>query len=71
MMGKSEGKAQIVEQLMAEYNIETPQDIYAALRDLLGPTIQNILEREIQEQMEQSQEAEPTRTQETVTSQKR
>ena len=55
----SEGKAQIIEQLMEEYDIETPQDIYAALRDLLGPTIQNILESEIQDQMEQSQEEEP------------
>lgn len=55
----SEGKTKIIEQLMAEYDIETPQDIYAALRDLLGPTIQNILESEIQEQMEQSQEEEP------------
>lgn len=55
----SEGKAKIIEQLMAEYEIETPQDIQAALRDLLGPTIQNILESEIEEQMEQSQEAEP------------
>lgn len=54
-----EGKAKIIEQLMDEYEIETPQDIYAALRDLLGPTIQNILESEIQEQMEQSQEEEP------------
>ena len=58
----SEGKAQIIEQLMEEYDIETPQDIYAALRDLLGPTIQNILESEIQDQMEQSQEEEPAYT---------
>ena len=55
----SEGKAKIIEQLMEEYDIETPEDIYAALRDLLGPTIQNILESEIQDQMEQSQEEEP------------
>ena len=42
----SERKAKINEQLMNEYDIETPQDIQAALCDLLGPTIQNILESE-------------------------
>jgi len=52
----NEGKAKIIEQLMAEYDIETSRDIQAALRDLLGPTIQNILESEIEAQMEQAQE---------------
>lgn len=58
----SEGKANIIKQLLEEYDIETPQDIQAALRDLLGPTIQNILESEIEEQMGQSQETEPAYT---------
>lgn len=55
----SEGKSNIIEQLLQEYDIETPQDIEAALRDLLGGTIQNMLESEIEEQMEQTQEANP------------
>ena len=52
-------KANIIKQLIEEYDIKTPQDIQAALKDLLGPTIQNILEREIEEQMEGPQEEEP------------
>lgn len=54
-----EGKANIIQQLIEEYDIRTPQDIQAALRDLLGPTIQNILESEIEEQLEQAQEEDP------------
>lgn len=54
-----EGKANIIQQLIEEYDIKTPQDIQAALRDLLGPTIQNILESEIEEQLEQAQEEDP------------
>ena len=54
-----EGKQKIIDYLIEEYEVETPKDIYAALRDLLGPTIQNILESEIQEQMKQSQKEEP------------
>ena len=55
-----EGKANIIKQLIEEYDIKTPKDIQDALKDLLGPTIQNILESEIEEQMELSQEEEPT-----------
>ena len=58
----SEGKANIISQLLEEYDIETPQDIEAALRDLLGGTIQNMLESEIKEQMVQTQEADPEYT---------
>ena len=46
-----EGKANIIKQLIEEYDIKTPKDIQDALKDLLGPTIQNILESEIEEQM--------------------
>ena len=35
----TEGKHQIIKQLLQEYNIETVADIQAALRDLLGSTI--------------------------------
>jgi putative transposase len=58
----SEGKAKLIEQLMAEYDIETPQNIEAALRDLLGGTIQNMMESEIEEQMVQTQKANPEYT---------
>ena len=38
----TEGKRQIIQQLLQEYNIETTADIQAALRDLLGGTIKEI-----------------------------
>ncbi len=56
----SEGKSNIIKQLLQEYDIETPQDIEAALRELLGGTIQNMLESEIVEQMEQAELEDPT-----------
>ncbi len=56
----SEGKSNIIRQLLQEYDIETPQDIEAALRELLGGTIQNMLESEIVEQMEQAELEDPT-----------
>lgn len=56
----SEEKENIITQLIEEYDIKTPQDIHAALRDLLGPTIQKILESEIEEQMERSEEEDLT-----------
>ena len=43
-----EGKANIIAQLIEEYDIKTSKDIQDALKDLLGPTIQNILENEIE-----------------------
>ena len=58
----SEEKENIITQLIEEYDIKTPKDIQEAIKDLLGPTIQNILESEIDEQMEQAQAAEPTYT---------
>jgi len=53
-------KSNIINQLLEEYDIETPQDIEAALRDLLGGTIQNMLESEIEQQMDATREADPT-----------
>lgn len=32
----TEGKRQIIRQLLQEYNIETAEDIHDALKDLLG-----------------------------------
>lgn len=54
-----EGKADIIKQLIETYDIKTPKDIQDALKELLGPTIQKILESEIEEQMEQAQKEEP------------
>ena len=35
----TEGKRQIIQQLLQEYDIETAEDIQTALKDLLGGTI--------------------------------
>lgn len=35
----TEGKRQIIQQLLQEYDIETAEDIQDALKDLLGGTI--------------------------------
>ena len=53
-----EGKANIIAQLIDECDIKTPKVIHDALKDLLGPTIQNILESELEEKMELSHEEE-------------
>jgi transposase-like protein len=57
--GLSDGKKNIIAQLIEEYDIQSAQDIEAALRDLLGGTIQNMLESELETQMEQSKQEEP------------
>ena len=54
-----EGKKKVIDYLIEEYEVKTPQDIQAELRDLLGPTIQNILESEIEDQMEQTRNENP------------
>lgn len=43
----TEGKRQIIQQLLQEYNIETAEDIQAALKDLLGGTIKEMMAAEI------------------------
>jgi hypothetical protein len=45
--------------LIEEYDIQSAQDIEAALRDLLGGTIQNMLECELEEKLEQSKQDDP------------
>ena len=55
----NEGKANIIAQLLEEYEIEKSQDIEEALRDLLGGKILNMMESEIEDQMVQTQEADP------------
>ena len=42
----TEGKRNIIHQLLEEYDIETAEDIQEALKDLLGGTIKEMMEAE-------------------------
>ena len=57
--GLSEEKRNIIGQLIEIYDIKTAADIQEALKDLLGGTIQNMLETELEEQMEDREEEDP------------
>lgn len=43
----TEGKRNIIHQLLQEYEINTAQDIQEALKDLLGGTIKEMMEAEL------------------------
>ena len=43
----SEGKRSVIAGLISGYNIQTANDIQEALKDLLGDTIQGMLESEL------------------------
>ncbi len=47
----TEGKRQIIQQLLQEYDIETAEDIQDALKDLLGGTIKEIMEAEMDDHL--------------------
>lgn len=47
----SEGKKNIIASLLQEYDIKTAEDIQEALKDLLGGTIQNMLEFEMNDHL--------------------
>ena len=47
----SEGKKNIIGMLLEEYDIKTAKDIEEALKDLLGGTIQEMLESEMDEHL--------------------
>lgn len=47
----SEGKKNIISGLIEEYNIQSAEDIQEALKDLLGGTIQEILESELDDHL--------------------
>ena len=47
----SEGKKNIIAGLIEEYNIQSAEDIQEALKDLLGGTIQEMLEAELDEHL--------------------
>ena len=44
----TEGKRNIIQQLLQEYYIETAEDIQDALKDLLGGTIKEMIEAEME-----------------------
>ena len=43
----TDSKRQIIQQLLQEYDIESAQDIQDALKDLLGGTIKEMMETEM------------------------
>ena len=43
----TEGKRQIISNLLSEYDIKSANDIQEALKDLLGGTIKEMMETEI------------------------
>lgn len=57
--GLSEEKRNIIGQLIEMYDIKMAADIQEALKDLLGGTIQNMLETELDEQVEDREENDP------------
>jgi hypothetical protein len=52
----SEGKQNIIRYLLENYEIQNVEDIQDALKDLLGGTIQNMLEAELDGQIEENTE---------------
>ncbi|MBQ6487724.1 MAG: transposase [Solobacterium sp.] len=47
----AEGKRQIIQQLLQEYDIESATDIQDALKDLLGGTIKEMMEAEMDDHL--------------------
>lgn len=47
----TEGKRNIIQQLLQEYDIETAEDIQNALKDLLGGTIKEMMETEMDDHL--------------------
>ena len=47
----TDGKRAIIQQLLQEYDIESAQDIQDALKDLLGGTIKEMMEAEMDEHL--------------------
>lgn len=58
----SDGKREIIARLIEEYDIRSAEDIQNALRDLLGRTIQGMMEGEMETQKKEMQEADPAYT---------
>ena len=47
----TEGKRQIIQQLLQEYDIETAEDIQEALKNLFGNTIKSMMEAEMDDHL--------------------
>lgn len=47
----TEGKRNIIHQLLEEYDIQTAEDIQDALKDLLGGTIKEMMEAKMDEHL--------------------
>ena len=47
----TEGKRQIIQQLLQEYDIQSAEDIQDALKDLLGGTIKGMMEAEMDDHL--------------------
>ena len=47
----TEGKRNIIHQLLEEYDIQTAEDIHEALKDLLGGTIKEMMEAEMDDHL--------------------
>ena len=47
----TEGKRSIIQMLLQEYDIESTQDIQDALKDLLGGTIKEMMEAEMDDHL--------------------
>lgn len=58
----SDGKREIIARLIEEYDIRSAEDIQNALRDLLGRTIQGMMEEEMETQKKEKQEEDPAYT---------
>lgn len=58
----SDGKREIIARLIEEYDIRSAEDIQNALRDLLGRTIQGMMEGEMETQKKEKQEEDPAYT---------
>ena len=48
----TEGKRNIIHQLLEEYDIQTAEDIQEALKDLLGGTIKEMMEAEMDDHLD-------------------
>lgn len=58
----SDGKREIIARLIEEYDIRFAEDIQNALRDLLGRTVQGMMEGEMETQKKEKQEEGPAYT---------
>ena len=56
----TEGKRNIIQMLLQEYDIESAQDIQDALKDLLGGTIKEMMEAEMEDHLGYGKSSVPT-----------